>query len=157
MTRQETFFEKYQYAFILASLGTTIFPSVKAAQAALESDYGKRPTKGNNMFGIKARGVFTPYWKGESTTDTTREVDGGKNKIISDDFRKYETLQDSIKDHTYFLQINPRYKPVFEATTPEAQCNALQTAGYATDPNYASSLIWIINKYNLKDLDKKKR
>lgn len=152
----EAFFKKYELSFILACVGTSIFPSVKAAQAALETGYGKSPTSGNNMFGIKAKGVKTPYWQGESTTETTREVIDGQSVVISDGFRKYSTVEDSIKDHTYFLQSNHRYAAVFAATTPEQQAQALQAAGYATDPNYASSLISIINKYSLKSLDKKK-
>ena len=156
MTQQEEFFKKNQYAIILGCVGTKIFPSVKAAQAALETGYGKYPTKGNNFFGIKATGSHTPYWTGESTAENTREVIDGKEISINTGFRKYATMADSIKDHTYLLTSKSRYAPVLAANTPEDQARALQTCGYATDPNYATSLIWIINKYNLKELDKKK-
>lgn len=156
MTPQE-FISKYGLDFVLATNGTTLFPSVKAAQAALETGWGKSPTKGLNMFGIKAKGAYTPYWHGEKTAETTREVINGQSITIQDGFRAYASLADSIRDHTYFLQTNSRYNPVFAAKTPEDQARALQAAGYATDPNYASTLISIINKYNLKELDKKKR
>jgi len=156
MTRQEEFFKKYQFDFIAGTLGTGIFPSVKAAQAALESDYG-RSIPGRNMFGIKAKGQKTPFWTGDSTDQKTREVINGVSQTITDGFRAYPTVSDSIKDHTYFLQTIGRYEKVFTAATPEDQARELQKAGYATDPNYANALISIINKYNLKELDKKKR
>ena len=62
-----------------------------------------------------------------------------------------------MKDHTYFLQQYKRYANVFTAKTPEEQANALQNAGYATDPNYAGKLISIINTYNFKRFDEKKK
>lgn len=155
--KPEEFFKKYEYDFILATVGTSIFPSVKAAQAALETGYGKSPTKGKNLFGIKAKGAHTPYWTGAQTTEPTREVINGESIIINDGFRSYATVSDSIKDHTQFLLTNSRYAKVFTATTPEQQCKELQAAGYATDPGYSAALINIINKYDLKELDKKKR
>ena len=39
---------------------------------------------------------------------------------------------------------------MFSATSPEEQCQALKDAGYATDPDYVSKLVGIINNYNLK-------
>lgn len=152
----EQFFQRYQWDFIAATNGTKLFPSVKAAQAALETGYGSH-IPANNMFGIKAQGAKTPYWDGSGTMATTREVINGQSVTINDAFRRYPTMADSIRDHSYFLMTNQRYAPVFAATTPEDQARALQSAGYATDPGYASALISIINKYDLRSLDKKKR
>lgn len=154
MTPSE-FFKKYGGDIVSATLGTPLFPSVKAAQAALETGYGKSiPT--NNLFGIKATGAKTPYWNGAGSDQLTREVFNGQTVYINDGFRKYATMADSIRDHSYVLITLRRYKAVREAKTPEAQADALQSCGYATDPMYAASLKSIIKDYSLKELDKKK-
>lgn len=152
------FLAKYATAFIIACQGTGLFPSVKLAQAALESGWGKSVV-GNNLFGIKAAGSQSPYWHGETVTAGTSEYQSGSYVPQSSKFRKYATVGDSIRDHTWFLQRNGRYRTagVFTAQTPEDQARALQKAGYATDPLYASKLIKIINTYNLKQYDEKKK
>jgi flagellum-specific peptidoglycan hydrolase FlgJ len=149
------FIAAYSTPVVLSSLGTALLPSVIMAQAALETGWGASVV-GNNMFGIKASGATSPYWKGNSVSADTEEVIGGETGTYNLAFRQYANVQDSISDHTYFLRQNSRYASVFTAKTPENQCNALQAAGYATDPNYASKLISIINKYGLASLDKKK-
>jgi len=151
------FFRQFGPDIIDACQGTPIFPSVKAAQMALETGYGKSKV-GNNMFGIKASGSASPYWKGERINAQTTEVIQGKAGNYALDFRAYKSVADSIRDHSYFLLQNPRYRKagVFSATTPQDQARALQAAGYATDPDYASKLISIIARYKLESLDKKK-
>ncbi|HPX58991.1 MAG TPA: glucosaminidase domain-containing protein [Bacteroidales bacterium] len=168
------FFSKYGLAFINGVQGTGLYPSVKAAQAALETGYGKSmKIAGNNMFGIKA----DTSWRGPVVSNTTREVVNGvsqnftgtgkiyvnRGEAIADGaniqtlFRAYPSISDSIKDHTDFLLKNKRYENVLKAKTPEEQCNLLQSAGYATATNYAVTLIYIINQYELKKLDEKKK
>jgi len=156
--KPEDFINKYEHSVIEACAGTSIFPSVKMAQAALETGWGKS-VPSNNLFGIKASGQPSPYWNGDSQISNTREVIDGISGQYNLAFRSYATVADSIRDHTYFLQTNKRYtnNGVFAAETPEAQCRALQSAGYATDPNYASTLISVIVKYDLKRLDQKKK
>lgn len=151
-----SFVAKFGNVFAVACLGTGLFPSVKLAQAALESGWGKY-TAGNNMFGIKAAGRYTPYWHGDYVTSRTSEYQDGGFQSQTSRFRKYATIGDSVKDHTYFLQQYKRYANVFRAETPEEQAKALQAAGYATDPNYSGKLISIINTYNLKRFDQKKK
>lgn len=151
-----SFLNKFGSAFAVACLGTGLFPSVKLAQAALESGWGTY-TAGNNLFGIKATGSHTPYWKGDFVTARTSEYQNGGFVGQSSNFRKYDTVGDSVKDHTYFLQHNSRYAKVFQAQTPEEQAKELQAAGYATDPNYSGKLISIIDTYNLKRFDEKKK
>src|SRR5690606_672884 len=107
----------------------------------------------NNHFGIKA----DKSWKGQAVNMNTREVFNGQSTIIKDGFRVYNTLQDGFNDRNAFLKANPRYTKhgVFTANTPEAQAEAFQRAGYATDPNYAQLLIQVINgSANLKQYDK---
>lgn len=152
------FIAKYENDIIAACAGTDIFPSVKMAQAALETGWGKHIV-GNNMFGIKAAGEKSPFWNGSAISSNTTEVINGISGQYDLKFRFYPTLTDSIRDHSYFLQQNHNYTKagVFTATTPEAQAHALKSAGYATDPGYAGKLIDIINKHGLKRLDVKKK
>ena len=156
MTVQE-FINTYSAPIIEACKGTSLFPSVKLAQAALETGWGKSVIgEANNMFGIKANGAYTPYWKGAYVNKDTQEFEDGSYVTKSQAFRKYNSLADSIKDHTYFLQQNPRYNSVFLAKTTEEQTAALQTSGYATDPAYANKLNNLIYSHDLTELDQKK-
>ena len=150
------FIEKFGKYFVEATEGTTIFPSVKAAQCVQETGWGQHSI-GNNIFGIKADGQYSKYWKGASTKAVSPEVNNGVTSSEKSSFRVYNSPEDSIRDHTEFLKQNARYDAVFNATTPEEQAQAIQAAGYATDPNYAANLISIINKNDFKKLDKKKR
>jgi len=130
------------------------------AQMILESAWGERII-GNNAFGIKAAGQKSPYWGGDSIDANTFEYyNADQNPVnIRTAFRAYETVTDSIKDHTYFLKQNPRYAlaGVFDAKDYREQAYALARAGYATDPNYAQKLIQIIEQYKLNELDQKKK
>lgn len=150
------FIKTYGDALVIGTEGTPIFPSVKAAQMILETGWGEQ-IKGNNAFGIKAAGQKSPFWQGDTIEFSTSEYFNGLKRQVTGLFRKYLTLSDSIQDHTHFLAQNPRYKAVFAARTPEEQAQALQGAGYATDPTYANKLISLIKAYNLKSLDEKKK
>lgn len=148
---------KFGQDAIDGTTGTNLFPSVKMAQAILESNIGKSELAKlhNNHFGIK-KGIG---WKGQIATMKTREVLKGKTVYVDAPFRKYASAVDSFRDHTNFLRNNKTYarNGVFAAATPEAQAHALKAAGYATDPNYAQALINLINGYGLKQLDAKKK
>lgn len=131
-----------------------LFPSLTIAQSAQESGWG--PTSGlakngNAMFGIKA----DKSWTGKVYRSKTKEVYNGNTVTITDGFRAYSDINEGIIDRANFLAKNTRYSNagVFTAKTPEEQARALQRAGYATDPNYANSLIKLINSSNLKRFD----
>lgn len=158
MTPDE-FLKKYGDAFVVACEGTGIFPSVKIAQAALETGWGKHIV-GNNLFGIKATGTHTPYWHGDYVNAATNEYDSNGNLVAQNsNFRKYATVADSIRDHNLLLINEKRYADVLKSKTPEDQAKALQDAGYAGRYNktYANSLLNIINGRNLKKYDQKKK
>ncbi|PLX07115.1 MAG: hypothetical protein C0596_13395 [Marinilabiliales bacterium] len=154
MSVRSDYIKKYTNTVVKASKGTGLFPSLFMAQAILESGDGQSTLAAqyNNHFGIKA----TRDWKGKVIDMRTREVFDGQDVYIVDGFRWYDKAKDSFFDRVKFLKENSRYQAhgVFDAKTPEAQADALQRAGYATAPNYASTLKWIINTYDLKKLDK---
>lgn len=133
-----------------------VLPSISISQAILESGWGKSDlsVKSNNLFGIKA----DPSWKGKKVKMNTSEY---YNKKIIDDFRVYDSHEDSMKDYGEFLNNNKRYKQsgVFEATQYLKQAKAIENAGYSTVQNdkgediYAELLSGIIQEQNLQLLD----
>jgi flagellum-specific peptidoglycan hydrolase FlgJ len=133
------------------SENSAYFPSVLIAQGILESNYGKSSLSviHNNFFGIKAG----ESWTGSTVNMSTGEVFNGQSVTIQDEFRVYKEPEQSIKDRINWMMNSSRYNGVKAATTPEAQAQAIQSASYATDPNYSSKLIALIDKYNLKQFD----
>jgi LysM repeat protein len=118
--------------------------SITLAQGILESANGNSPlaTEANNHFGIKCHD-----WQGE--------------KVYFDDdqaqecFRKYPNAGDSYKDHSLFLTSKQRYSELFKLPVDDYKswANGLRTAGYATSPKYAISLIELIERLKLDQYD----
>ena len=133
-----------------------IAPSITGAQAALESGWGSsklaKPPYNNN-FGIKA----SPDWTGRKISMSTQEYINGKWITINDDFRAYDTLSDSIADHSAFFTNTEwrknNYREVVGQIDYKKAARALQKAGYATDPGYPQKLINIIEQHNLQSWD----
>jgi flagellar protein FlgJ len=130
--------------------GTGILPGTLIAQAILESS-GKYngvwsvggsglSRKANNFFGIKCG----PNWKGATYNINTGEYSAGGTYYVQQNacFRKYASVEDSMKDYINFLKVNKRYATagVFTAKTVKEQAQALKNAGYATAPNYAKTV-----------------
>jgi flagellum-specific peptidoglycan hydrolase FlgJ len=132
--------------------GSPIFPSVRIAQAILET--GAKTNPWNNLAGYKVgNGTPNPYWSGRSVSATTWEVvNGTRVDNIRDDFRAYDTIEDGFKDQDLLFQF-PRYTGVRQATTPQEQARMLLAGGYATDPAYADKLIRIIQTEGLFQYD----
>lgn len=128
-----------------------VLPSITLAQAALESNWGRSQLAdlGNNLFGIKAG----RDWQGFTITMTTTEVIHGRSERVKASFRRYASWEESIFDHGRFLRGNPRYSRCFLCQTPAAFAQALQDAGYATDPEYAAKLRKIIESHGLERYD----
>ena len=117
--------------------------SITLAQGLLESSAGSSylSTRGNNHFGIKCHN-----WKGEAVTydDTLRH----------ECYRQYARAEDSFDDHARFLK-GKRYTKLYQLDVTDYQgwAQGLKDCGYATDPNYPSKLIGIIEQYHLNDYD----
>ncbi|MDO9204741.1 flagellar assembly peptidoglycan hydrolase FlgJ [Methylotenera sp.] len=132
-----------------ASRATGVPAHLMLGQAALESGWGKRELKGadgspsNNLFGIKATG----NWEGKVVEATTTEyINGVKQKRI-EKFRAYDSYADSFKDFANMMSKNPRYEKVMaNLDNVNGYAQAMQKAGYATDPNYATKLASVIQK-----------
>jgi flagellar protein FlgJ len=119
------------------------------AQAALETGWGKTVI-GNAYFGIKGKPP-----SGASTTFTTTEYTDPKTRItLKDTFRAYKDLDEAADDYGRLLKTDLRYAICFNYSNDSLKfADALQTAGYATDPNYSFKLKSIILKYELYMLD----
>ena len=131
-----------------ASQDSGIPANLMLGQAALETGWGKRQITGtdgtasNNLFGIKA----TSSWKGKTVEALTTEYINGVPQKRIEKFRAYDSYADSFRDFANMMRNNPRYDNVMSnigSTAGYAQ--AMQDAGYATDPQYASKLQRVIN------------
>lgn len=146
-----------QVSGLMMKYPSPVFNSVRIAQACLESDYGRSElaTKAHNYFGIKA----SAPWTGEKYDKSSYEYINGVKKLITSPFRKYTSLEESVKDHASFFESTEHrkdyYKSVINGKTIRDQVNALQGT-YATDIHYAEELMRVINENNLQQYDIKK-
>ncbi|MDE1139992.1 MAG: glycoside hydrolase family 73 protein [Paraburkholderia tropica] len=130
---------------------TNIPASFTVAQAALESGWAKSQLAVQyfNLFGVKA----SAGWTGKTAVLPTTEYVDGKPITVNATWRVYPSWQASLLDHAQFLLTNPRYRPAFAYTCGINFAQAVQAAGYATDPNYAAKIIAIIKSHGLSSLD----
>lgn len=153
MSKQTDFFNKYKGLAEQTQILFGVPASITLAQAALESGWGLSglTVRSNNFFGIKA----DSSWTGERDSASTKEFVNGGYITIQSNFRKYKTAQEGFNDHAKFLLKFNRYKSLFllPAGDYKGWANGLQSAGYATDPLYASKLINMIQQYNLMQYD----
>lgn len=126
-----------------AAAELNINPDVLLAQAALETGWGQHVihnTRGDNsfnVFNIKA----DARWSGQKVNVTTLEYNQGIARQERADFRRYDNYAESFSDYVNFLQANPRYQPALAVgDNSSAYADALQAAGYATDPAYAEKI-----------------
>lgn len=148
-TSADAFQKKMAHHAEAASRATGVPAHLMLGQAALESGWGKRELKGtdgtpsNNLFGIKATG----NWNGKVVEALTSEyVNGIKQKRI-EKFRAYDSYADSFKDFANLIRNNTRYENVMaNLDNIQGYANAMQKAGYATDPHYAEKLTNVIKK-----------
>lgn len=115
--------------------------SITLAQGILETESGNSDLvkKSNNHFGIKCKSS----WSGGSVSH-----DDDAN---GECFRKYNTAEESYRDHSNFLRGSERYASLFKLSPDDYKgwAHGLKKAGYATNPAYPAILIRNIEKYNL--------
>jgi len=128
-------------------------PLALLAQAALETGWGQRMFKNSqgensfNFFGIKAQ----PEWQGEVAVVDTLEYRQGVAAKEKAKFRAYSSPEQSLNDYADFIRTQPRYQQAIEsASDPKSYFQKLQTAGYATDPNYAQKILSVFNSETFK-------
>lgn len=121
-----------------------ILPSVCIAQGALESGWN---LNAKTLFGIKGKGF----------TASTNEYYNGNKVTIEASFRAYPNVASSVVGYYDFLANTPRYaKALNNPNYKDAVDKLIHTTdglAYATDPNYISKVVSIIEQYNLTEWD----
>lgn len=127
--------------------------SLTLAQAILESNWGTSglTQKANNLFGIKGTGPAG------SVTMQTTEYRGQTPYTTNAQFRKYNSWSESVADHTRLILNGTRDKPMRYHGVLWADYKTAATeiwkGGYATDPNYPSKLISLMEQNALHQYD----
>ena len=118
-----------------------LYNSVIIAQSVLETGWGqsKIMMKANALFGIKAGSG----WKGKVYSSYTNEVYSGVECTEYATFRAYDNIEDSIED--YYKLIKNNYKKALNCDSQRESIEAIKKGGYATDPDYVSKIMSIIN------------
>lgn len=142
---RQDYIAKYKDWAIREMNRTGIPASITLGQGILESGDGNSSLarKANNHFGIKCHGDWT-----------------GKRFKYDDDkrnecFRKYNSAEESYRDHSDFLTGKQRYASLFDLNPADykAWAKGLKKAGYATHPKYDDLLIGIIETNKLYQYD----
>lgn len=136
-----------------AAAELNINPDVLIAQVALETGWGKHVIHDKqgensfNLFNIKAGG----QWQGDKVNVSTLEYRDGIAANQKADFRKYTDYADSFSDYVRLMKNNSRYEQVLQkGGDSAAYAEALQSAGYATDPEYAQKIKRLLNSDVIK-------
>ena len=135
------YINKYKGIAISEMNRTGIPASITLAQAIVESGSGESnlAKQANNHFGIKCK----TEWTGEKMY----KDDDMKNEC----FRVYENADSSFIDHSNFLKYRPYYASLFELDPVDdtAWAYGLKKAGYATEKDYPTILLQVIDMYEL--------
>jgi hypothetical protein len=134
---KETIENTWEGIYAAAKKAGAVFPEVVCAQWALESGWGKHFSGKWNAFGLK----------GSGSAVSTQEFINGKWITITDsfiDFPDLETCVFYLVDRWY--KDFGRFKGVNRAKTRNECCQLLVKEGYATDPEYSTKLIQILDR-----------
>lgn len=140
----EAYIDMYRPLAIQEMQRTGVPAAIKIAQGILETEAGKSKLvkSSNNHFGIKCKS----NWNGERVYHDDDEK--------GECFRKYTSPEDSYRDHSDFLKLQPRYSSLFQLDPMDYKSWAygLKSAGYATNPKYPETLIRLIETYRLDEI-----
>lgn len=120
--------------------------SIKIAQGILETNAGASPLskKNNNHFGIKCF----------SRTCKKGHCSNFGDDSHKDFFRKYGSAWESYRAHSKMI-VSGKYKALLKhGDDYEKWAHGLKKLGYATAKHYDNTLIDLIEKYHLDELDK---
>lgn len=146
---QQGFVDRMTPYAMQASQATGVPAQLMLGQAALESGWGKREIRmadgsnSFNLFGIKANAG----WGGKTAEILTTEYVNGIPRKQVEKFRAYSSYAEAFQDYAGMMAGNPRYARVLQqdgSITGMAQ--AVQDAGYATDPGYADKLARVMGQ-----------
>lgn len=143
--REVEYVQRHAYYAVEEMEKYKIPASITLAQGILETGGGQSrlAEQARNHFGIKCK----KEWTGETITHD--------DDAIGECFRKYNSVQESYRDHSLFLAERPYYKKLFDLklTDYKGWAHGLKKAGYATNPRYGHILISKIENLNLQQFD----
>lgn len=142
-----------------------VLASVTLAQGILESAWGESElaVNANNLFGMKAQ-LSGNTWPGSSWDGSKYRKDTGEQKQTGEyytetaDFRKYQSLEDSVADHSAYLvgAMNGsqlRYAGLKGEKDARAAITIIKNGGYATSLEYVNKVMNIVESYDLTKYD----
>lgn len=144
---------------------TGVLASVSMAQFILESGWGKSELaqNANNCFGMKKTLSGNTWagsvWDGVSVyTKETQEYINGQYVAVKADFRKYSCVEQSIADHSAYLNgakdgEKLRYSGLKGEKDYKKAVQIIKDGDYATSPDYVEKLCGIIEQYGLTKYD----
>lgn len=133
-------FQGEQDVMSLATAAGFKAPPLAAAMWALETGRGKTVHGPNALFNIKSQ-------DGQGTRASTTEYIDGQPTPESATFKNYASPLESVKDLTSWVSKAPGFK---EAKTYRQAIEAIYNAGYATDPNYVSKTLGVLEGMGFK-------
>jgi hypothetical protein len=143
---------QYSQIAIYESVRSGIPASIILGQGVLESRFGTSQLvkTANNHFGIKWNNA-----KDGAYVMLHDDDHDAKGNLIESRFIKYKSAEESYVHHTDFLMTRQNYKRLFtfDRTDYRNWAKGLSECRYATDPQYATKLIEIIEKNNLQQYD----
>ncbi|MGX7201897.1 N-acetylmuramoyl-L-alanine amidase [Enterococcus plantarum] len=154
---QQAFIDSIGYSASSVADANDLYASVMIAQALLESSYGTSglaAAPNYNLFGVKGS------YGGQTVYMPTSEYLNGQWVTITEPFRSYPSYTESFQDHANVLKTtlassgDYHYSGVWKSnTTSYMDATAALAGRYATDPNYAGKLNWLIEAYGLTAYD----
>ena len=136
--KQAAFPNSWEGILEAARVAGAKFPELVAAQWALESNYGKNVSGRNNFFGLK----------GDGTATTTQEFINNQWITITDSFINFPDILSCV---TYLVdrwyKDYKSYRGCNHASTREEAAHWLKKENYATDPDYPSKLIKLMQQH----------
>lgn len=142
-----------------------ILASVTAAQAVLESAYGKSELALNalNLGGMKAElsgNTWPSAWDGRIyQKETAEQLEDGSYISIKADFRAYPSVSAYMADHSAYLRgakngSAPRYGGIVGCKDYRMAFQILKDGNYATSHGYVDNLCAVVEKWNLTRFDR---
>ncbi len=120
-------------------------PEVLVAQAALQSGWGRQQPRQSggdtsfNVFNVKAGSD----WDGEVVSQRSGRL-FGPHGTARTSYRAYDSLESAFNDYAQSIKNDPRYADALQHGGDGQKFIAgLQSAGYATDSNYADKVMRI--------------
>jgi len=148
-TAQQAFISQVAPGAIAAQRRYGVPASVTIAQAIDESGWGQSilASRDDNLFGIKGTGPAG------SDAQPTQEYENSQWVTGTAPFRVYHSVAESIEDHGRLLATSGYYtQAMADRHDPDAFAAAL-TGVYATDPDYGSKLVSLMQEYDLYRYD----